>query len=131
MIRFSALVGLALTASACAYLPPGPPVRLACDVQIRFRTYGARTVPPLAKEIVNAVLSDRSLGASEWGPQDRKGDYDICVAARDPADARAIYDRYRAMLPERDERASITIEGPDGLRFQTSGAESRLRSAYR
>lgn len=120
MIRLAALLVLALT--ACASTAPKTEVSGAarCDVTIKFASYGAGIDRPLAERVATAVKSDRDLTGSLRKPWGREGEYDLCLTAK-VGKARAVYDHYRGMLPARNLQAPTSIEGPDGLRFETIG----------
>jgi hypothetical protein len=119
MIRFAVLLALAL--SACAAAPAsqaGPP---RCDVTLKFASYGAGIDRELADKVAVAVKTDRDVARSERKPWGREGEFDQCLTAKPGRDAKAMYERYRAMLPARTLKAPTSIEGPDGLRFETIG----------
>jgi len=120
MIRLAALLALALT--ACATTAPeteaGGTTR--CDVTIRFASYGAGIDRSLAERVAAAVKSDRDVAGSQRKSWGREGEYDLCLTAR-AGKGKTVYDRYRAMLPARNLQAPTSIEGPDGLRFETIG----------
>lgn len=113
---------LALTLTACATTAPeteaGGTAR--CDVTIKFASYGAGVDRPLAERVAAAVKSDRNLAGSTRKPWGREGEYDLCLTAK-TGKAKAVYERYRGMLPARNLQAPTSIEGPDGLRFETIG----------
>jgi len=115
MFRFAALPPI-LALAACA-AAPAPAAR--CDVTIRFGSYGAGIDRPLADKVAAAVKADRDVARSERKPWGREGEYDLCLTAKPGQDAKAMYERYRAMLPARNLQAPTSIEGPDGLRFET------------
>lgn len=117
MFRLAALTP-ALAVAACAATPV-PEAR--CDVTIKFGSYGAGIDRPLADSVAAAVRSDRDVARAERKPWGREGEYDLCLAAKPGRDSRALYERYRAMLPARTAQAPTVIEGPDGLRFETIG----------
>ncbi|HWU78954.1 MAG TPA: hypothetical protein VN158_02685, partial [Caulobacter sp.] len=50
-----------------------------------------------------------------------EGEFDQCLTVKSGRDAKALYERYRAMLPARTLKAPTSIEGPEGLRFETIG----------
>lgn len=118
MIRFALIAAAALALSACAATPP---VQAAarCDVTVKFGSYGMGIDRSLADRIGAAVKADRDIARTERKPWGREGEYDLCLQARAGRDARAIYERYRAMLPGRALQAPTSIEGPDGLRYET------------
>lgn len=119
MIRFAAL--LALTLSACAAAPvsqAGPP---RCDVTLKFASYGAGVDRELADKVAVAVKADRDIAYAERKPWGREGEFDQCLTAKPGRDVRALYERYRSMLPAKTLKAPTSIEGPDGLRFETIG----------
>lgn len=115
----SLITGVALVLlGACAATPP---VQAAarCDVTVKFGSYGAGIDRALADRVAAAVKADRDLARTERRPWGREGEYDLCLQAKTGRDARAIYERYKAMLPGRALQAPTSIEGPDGLRYET------------
>ncbi len=116
MLRLVALTPL-LVLAACAAAAPAATER--CDVTIKFGSYGMGIDRPLADKVAAAVRTDRDIARSERKPWGREGEYDVCLAAKPGRDAKAMYERYRTMLPARNLRAPTSIEGPDGLRFET------------
>jgi len=115
-IRLAAL--LALSLGACA-ATPAPTDR--CDVTIKFASYGAGIDQDLADKVAMTVKTDRDVARATRKPWGREGEYDLCLTAKTGRDAKAIYARYRAMLPARTLKAPTSIEGPDGQRFETIG----------
>lgn len=119
--HLAALLALALTACATA----APETEAAggtarCDVTIKFASYGAGIDRPLAEHVAATVKADRDLAASTRKPWGREGEYDLCLTAK-TGKAKAVYERYRGMLPAKNLQAPTSIEGPDGLRFETIG----------
>jgi hypothetical protein len=122
MIRLA--LALALGLSACAATAPdaaptGGAAR--CDVTIKFGSYGAGIDQPLSQQVAVAVKADRDVARSERKPWGREGEYDLCLTAKPGRNVRALYERYRALLPAKTLKAPTSIEGPDGLRFETIG----------
>ena len=118
MMRFPLpLLALGLLA-ACA--SPTPPAG-ACDVELRFGSYGAGVDGALAERVGAAVKGDSDLAGVERTPWGREGEFNLCLAAKPGRDVRAIYQRYRAMLPTTPARGPTTIVGPGGLTEQTPG----------
>lgn len=116
MIRFAAAL-LLLGLAACAATPAPAPA--GCDVTIKFGSYGMGIDRDLAERVATAAKSDRDVARSERKPWGREGEYDLCLTAK--RDAKAMYERYRAMLPAQSLKAPTSIEGPDGLRFESIG----------
>lgn len=119
MIRFAALLTLSLAACAAAPVDGGAAVR--CDVTIKFGSYGMGIDQPLAGTVADMVKTDPDIARSERKPWGREGEFDQCLTVKSSADARAVYERYRALLPAKSVKAPTSIEGPDGLRFETIG----------
>jgi hypothetical protein len=115
MLRLAAAL-LPLTLVACA-ATPAPAAR--CDVTIKFGSYGAGIDRPLADKVAATVKADRDVARAERKPWGKEGEYDLCLAAKPGRDAKVMYERYRTMLPTRNLQAPTSIEGPDGLRFET------------
>ena len=115
MLRLAALL-LPLTLIACA-ATLAPAAR--CDVTIKFGSYGAGIDRPLADKVAAKVKADRDVARAERKPWGREGEYDLCLTAKPGRDAKVMYERYRTMLPARNLQAPTSIEGPDGLRFET------------
>jgi len=109
----------ALALSACAATTPPAPVAARCDVTVKFGSYGMGIDRALADSVGAAVTADRDIARVERKPWGREGEYDLCLQAKAGRDARAIYERYRAMLPGRALKAPTSIEGPEGLRYET------------
>lgn len=119
MTRSILIAGAALVLlAACAATPPVA-AATRCDVTIKFGSYGMGIDRPLADSVDAAVKADRDLARVERKPWGREGEYDLCLQAKAGRDAKAIYERYRAMLPGRALKAPTSIEGPDGLRYET------------
>jgi hypothetical protein len=119
MIRLALIAtGAALVLSACAATPPVGAVA-RCDVTVRFGSYGMGIDRRLADRIDAAIKADRDIALTERKPWGREGEYDLCLQARTGADAKAIYARYRALLPAQSLQAPTSIEGPEGLRYET------------
>ncbi|MBU4435584.1 MAG: hypothetical protein KKC14_14365 [Alphaproteobacteria bacterium] len=118
MIRLTLIAGAAGLLAACAATPP-PPTATRCDVTVKFGSYGMGIDQPLAARIGAAAEADRDLAAVERRPWGREGEYDLCLQAKAGRDAKAIYERYRALLPARSLQAPTSIEGPEGLRDET------------
>lgn len=119
MTRLAALLALALT--ACAAAPASEAGAARCDVTIKFASYGGGVDRDLSAKVARAVEADRDIARSERKPWGREGEYDLCLTAKPGRGVKAIYERYRAMLPARNLQAPTSIEGPDGLRFETIG----------
>lgn len=117
MRRLAILLALGLSACATAPVADAGPAR--CDVTIRFGSYGAGIDRALADKVAAAVKSDREIARSERKPWGREGEFDQCLTVKPGRDARAVFERYRAMLPARNLKAPTSIEGPDGLKFET------------
>lgn len=112
---------LALGLSACVSAPvtdAGPP---RCDITIRFGSYGAGIDRDLADKVAAAVKADRDIARSSLKPWGREGEFDQCLTVKAGRDAKVAYERYRAVLPSKTLKAPTSIEGPDGLRFETIG----------
>jgi hypothetical protein len=90
-------------------------------VTIKFGSYGAGIDQPLAEKVAVAVKADRDIARSERKPWGREGEYDLCLTAKPGRDAKALYERYRAMLPAKTLKAPTSIEGPDGRGSRRSG----------
>lgn len=118
MIRLAAIAVLALSACAAA---PAPQAAGRCDVTIKFGSYGAGIDRDLADKVAVAVKADRDVARSERKPWGREGEFDLCLAAKPGRDVKAMYERYRALLPAKTLKAPTSIEGPDGTRFETIG----------
>ena len=118
MLRLAALPPR-LVLAACAAAAPAPTER--CDVTVKFGSYGMGIDRPLADRVAAAGRGDRDIARSERRPWGREGEYDLCLTAKSGRDVKAIYERYRAMLPARNLQAPTSIEGPEGLRFETIG----------
>ena len=118
MTRSLLIAGATLALSACA-ATPAVEAAARCDVTVKFGSYGMGIDRSLAGSVGAAVKADRDLARVERKPWGREGEYDLCLQARTGRDARAIYERYRAMLPGRALQAPTSIEGPDGLRYET------------
>ncbi|MDR6627381.1 hypothetical protein [Caulobacter segnis] len=122
MTRLAALLALSLSACAAAATPEASPGGAArCDVTIKFASYGAGIDRDLSDRVAASVKTDRDVARAERKPWGKEGEYDLCLTARPGRDARAIYERYRAMLPPKTLKAPTLIEGPDGMRFETIG----------
>lgn len=117
MLRLAAILPI-LALAACA-AAPAPAAR--CDVTIKFGSYGMGIDRPLGESVAAAVKGDRDIARWERKPWGREGEYDLCLTAKSGRDVKAIYERYRAMLPARSLQAPTSIEGPEGLRFETIG----------
>ena len=123
MTRLAALL-LPLTLAACAAAPmaeAGGGSAARCDVTIKFASYGGGIDQDLSTRVSATVKADRDIAHSEREPWGREGEYDLCLTAKPGRDARALYERYRAMLPAKNLKAPTSIEGPNGLRFETIG----------
>jgi len=118
MIRLAPLLALSLT--ACAAAPMSEAGAPRCDVTIKFSSYGAGIDRELADKVAVAVKADRDVARSERKPWGREGEFDQCLTAKSDR-AKAIYERYRAMLPAKTLKAPTSIEGPGGLRTETIG----------
>lgn len=117
MLRFTALLPI-LALAACAAAPAQP---ARCDVTIKFGSYGMGVDRPLSDKVASAVKADRDIARSERKPWGREGEYDLCLTAKPGRNDKAMYERYRALLPARSLQAPTSIEGPAGLRFETIG----------
>lgn len=120
MKRLPALL-LPLTLAACAAVPVAEAQGGRCDVTVKFASYGGGIDQDLSAKVANAVKADRDVASSERRPWGREGEYDLCLTAKPGRDAKALYERYRALLPARNLKAPTSIEGPAGLRFETIG----------
>lgn len=122
MKRLAALLALVLT--ACATVAPETEAANGgagrCDVTLKFASYGAGIDRPLAERVAAAVKADRDVAGSQRKPWGREGEYDLCLTVK-AGKAKTVYERYRAMLPAKNLQAPTSIEGPDGLRFETIG----------
>ena len=120
MRRLAALLSpLALAACAAAPVADAGPAR--CDVTIKFGSYGGGIDRDLADKVAATVKADRDVARSERKPWGREGEFDQCLTVKKDRDAKATYERYRALLPAKNLKAPTSIEGPDGLRFETIG----------
>jgi hypothetical protein len=117
MKRLTVLLALSLSACVSAPVADAGPAR--CDVTIRFGSYGAGIDRALADRVAAVLKTDRDIARTERKPWGREGEFDQCLTAKPGRDAKSIYERYRAMLPARNLKAPTSIEGPDGLRFET------------
>ena len=121
MTRMTALLlPMALAACATAPLAEISGGEATCDVTIKFASYGAGIDRELSDKVATTVKADRDIARSERKPWGKEGEYDLCLTARTGKGA-AVYERYRAMLPARTLKAPTSIEGPNGLRFETIG----------
>ena len=120
MIRLAALLALGLTACA-ATVPAADAGAARCDVTIKFGSYGMGIDRELADKVALAVKADRDVARSERKPWGREGEFDQCLTAKTGREAKAIYERYRAMLPAKSLKAPSSIEGPEGLKAETIG----------
>ncbi len=117
MTRFALIAGAALVLlAACATTPE---TAMACDVTVKFGSYGMGIDRPLADSVDRAVKADRDIAHVERKPWGREGEYDLCLTARAGRDAKAMFERYKAILPARSLKAPTSITGPDGLSFET------------
>ena len=112
----TAAAALALL-GACATTAQTP---ATCDVTLKFGSYGMGVDRPLAQAVDARTKADRDLAHVARKPWGREGEYDLCLSARSGRSARAIYERYRAMLPAKGLAAPTSITGPDGLMYETS-----------
>ena len=119
MTRLLLVAGAALTLLAACAASPAQEATMRCDVTVKFGSYGMGIDRPLADRIDASTKADRDLAGVERKPWGREGEYDLCLRAKPGRDAKAIYERYRAMLPGKALKAPTSIEGPDGLRFET------------
>jgi hypothetical protein len=119
MIRLASVAVLAL--SACAAAPATEAQASRCDVTLKFASYGAGIDRELADKVATAVKADRDVARSERKPWGREGEFDQCLTAKPGRDVKAMYERYRAMLPAKTLKAPTSIEGPDGMRAETIG----------
>jgi hypothetical protein len=119
MTRRVLAAGAALALLAACAAAPAPETSVRCDVTIKFGSYGMGVDRPLADRIDASTKVDRDLARVERKPWGREGEYDLCLAAKPGRDAKAIYERYRAMLPGKALKAPTSIEGPNGLRYET------------
>lgn len=119
MIRLAALLTLGLAACAAAPVDGGPAAR--CDVTIKFGSYGMGIDQSLAATVAGRVKTDPDIARSERKPWGREGEFDQCLTVKTGRDATAAYHRYKALLPAKNLKAPTSIEGPDGLRFETIG----------
>ena len=119
MIRFAALLTLGL--AACAAAPVDGGAASHCDVTIKFGSYGMGIDQPLATMVADRVRTDPDIARSERKPWGREGEFDQCLTVKPGRNVKAIYERYRALLPAKNLKAPTSIEGPDGLRFETIG----------
>jgi hypothetical protein len=117
MKRLATLLALGL--SACIAAPVADAGPAPCDVTIKFGSYGAGIDRDLADRIAAAVKIDRDVARSTIKPWGREGEFDQCLTVKPGRDAKALYARYRAMLPGKNLKAPTSIEGPDGMRFET------------
>jgi hypothetical protein len=117
MIRLPVLL-LPLALTACAAAPIEQPVVGRCDVTIKFGSYGMGIDQDVSTRVTAAVKTDRDVAGSERKPWGKEGEYDLCLATK-PGRAAAVYERYRAMIPPRGLKAPTSIEGPDGMRFES------------
>lgn len=117
MIRLAASLAI-LGLAACAAMPRAEP---RCDVTIKFGSYGMGVDQPLAATVADMVKTDPDIARSERKPWGREGEFDQCLTVKKGRDAKVTYERYRALLPARSVKAPTSIEGPDGLRFETIG----------
>ena len=118
MIRLAAsllVIGLAACAAAPAKAPP------RCDVTIKFGSYGMGIDQPLAATVADMVKTDPDIARATRTPWGREGEFDQCLAVKKGRDAKATYERYKALLPARNVKAPTSIEGPDGMRAETIG----------
>jgi hypothetical protein len=121
-IRLAALLALSLSACATASAPEASPGGAArCDVTIKFGSYGMGIDQPLAATVADMVKTDPDIARSERKPWGREGEYDQCLTVKKGHDAKATYERYKALLPAKNVKAPTSIEGPDGARFETIG----------
>jgi hypothetical protein len=112
-------LGLSLLAACASAAPPTTPG--ACDVELRFGSYGAGVDGALADRVGAALKDDGDVARVDRTPWGREGEFNLCVAAKSGRDVRAIYERYRALLPTAPARGPTTILGPSGLTYQTPG----------
>lgn len=119
MTRLLVTMSSALVLLAACAAPPVKETAMRCDVTVRFGSYGAGIDRPLAEKISAATKADRDLAHIERKPWGREGEYDLCLQAKPGRDAKTIYARYRAILPDRALHAPTSITGPDGLMDET------------
>jgi len=118
MIRLAAVA--LLTLSACA-MAPAPEASMRCDVTIKFGSYGMGIDQPLAATVADMVKTDPDIARSERKPWGREGEFDQCLTVKPGRSVKALYERYQALLPAKNVKAPTSIEGPDGVRFETIG----------
>jgi hypothetical protein len=119
MTRLVLAAGAALTLLAACATPPVSEAAARCDVTLKFGSYGMGVDRPLADRVDAATKGDRDLARVERKPWGREGEYDLCLQAKPGRDAKAIYERYRAMLPGKALKAPTSITGPNGLMYET------------
>ena len=119
MTRLVLSASVALTLLAACAASPAQEATMRCDVTVKFGSYGMGIDRPLADRIDASTKADRDLARVERKPWGREGEYDLCLQAKSGRDAKAIYERYRAMLPGKALKAPTSITGPDGLMYET------------
>ena len=117
------IVLLGLTAVVLGACVSRPEPLAACDVTVRFGSYGAGADQAVADRVALAARTDHGVRRITRRPWGREGELDLCVMAKSAALAPGVFERLRPLIPAKGKAGPISILGPNGAHIEIAGPQ--------
>ena len=119
----AALLLLGLAAMALGGCVSRPDLIAACDVTVRFGSYGAGADHVVAERVATVARTDHGVRKVTRRPWGREGELDLCVMAKSAELAPGVFERLRPLIPAKGKAGPISILGPNGAHIEIAGPQ--------